>query len=98
MTEFSEADLAYIRGNYVPLAELCAERGESVAEVETLIDERRLPHPSYVLDDGTALFPCEYFRLVDEAGGVDELPEHFAAVIARQRALIAGSATSWSKT
>jgi hypothetical protein len=32
-----------------------------------------------VLDDGTAMFPADYFCLVDEAGGVDALPEHFAA-------------------
>jgi hypothetical protein len=25
------------------------------------------------------MFPADYFRLVDEAGGVDELREHFAA-------------------
>jgi hypothetical protein len=76
---FTEADLAYIRSNYVPLAELCAGRRESVPEVEALINERRLPRPSYVLEDGSRMFPRDYFRLVDDAGGVEQLPEHFAA-------------------
>ena len=43
------------------------------------MDARRLPRPSYVLDDGTEMFPTDYFRLVDEARGVDALPGHFAA-------------------
>ena len=73
------ADVAYITANYRTLGELCAGRPQSPAEVEELIAERRLPRPSYVLDDGTAMFPPDYFRLVDEAGGVDELPKHFAA-------------------
>jgi hypothetical protein len=78
-SKFTEADLAYIDANYLTLEGLCADRAESAAEVEALIAERRLPRPSYVLDDGTGMFPADFFRLVDEAGGVDELPEQFAA-------------------
>jgi hypothetical protein len=37
-----------------------------------------LPEPSYVLDDGTSMFPEDYFRLPDEAGGPARLREHFA--------------------
>jgi Family of unknown function (DUF6058) len=71
--------MAYIRANYLSLDELCADRPESAVALEALIDARRLPRPSYLLDDGTAMFPADYFRLVDGAGGVDALPEPFAA-------------------
>ncbi len=76
---FTAADVAYIRNNYVTLAELCAGRAESVADVEALIAAGHLPRPSYVRDDGTAMFPHDYFRLVDDAGGPAALPAHFAA-------------------
>jgi hypothetical protein len=76
---FTQADIDYFAANYVTLEELCAGRAESAADVEALIADRRLPRPSYVLPDGTGRFPADYFRLVDEAGGVDGLREHFAA-------------------
>jgi hypothetical protein len=76
---FTQADLDYLAANYVSLEELCDGRSESPADVEGLIAERRLPRPSYVLPDGTGRFLADYFRLVDEAGGVDGLREHFAA-------------------
>jgi Family of unknown function (DUF6058) len=78
VAEYTEADLAYFAANYHTLEELCAGRPEPLEEVQRLIDGRRLPQPSYVLPDGTGMFPHDYFRLVDEAGGVDVLPEHFA--------------------
>ena len=67
-----------LRREYRTLEDLCAGRSESPAEVSALIDERKLPGPSYVLDDGTPMFPPDYFRLLDEAGGVARLREHFA--------------------
>jgi Family of unknown function (DUF6058) len=76
---FTEADLAYLSANYVTLDELCADRAESAEEVRRLIEERKLPQPSYVLPDGTGMFPADYFRLVDDAGGIEGLREHFAA-------------------
>jgi hypothetical protein len=79
MAELTEADLAYLAANYVSLDELCADRAESPDQVRRLISERRLPAPSYVLPDGTGMFPADYFRLVDEAGGPDGLRDHFAA-------------------
>jgi Family of unknown function (DUF6058) len=79
MSEFTAADVDYIKANYVTLDELCANRPESPGAIQELIAARRLPCPSYVLDDGTEMFPADYFRLVDDAGGVDALPEHFAA-------------------
>jgi Family of unknown function (DUF6058) len=78
MTRFTAADLDYIKANYLTLDELCADGPESPVELKELIEARRLPRPSYVLDDGTAMFPADYFRLVDDAGGVDALSEHFA--------------------
>jgi hypothetical protein len=77
--ELSDADVEYIRAHYVTLDELCAGRAESPESVRRLIEQRRLPRPAYVLPDGTGMFPADYFRLVDEAGGADGLREHFAA-------------------
>jgi hypothetical protein len=79
MPEFTEADLAYLAANYLTLGELCEGRPESPEEVRALIVERRLPQPSYTIPDGNGMFPADYFRLVDEAGGVDGLRDHFAA-------------------
>jgi hypothetical protein len=78
MNTFTPADLAYIRANYLTLDELCKDRPDSPDAVEALIAARRLPRPSYVLDDGTGMFPPDYFRLVDKAGGVEALHAHFA--------------------
>jgi hypothetical protein len=75
---FTAADLAYIRANYLTLAELCAGRTETPEQVQALIDQGVLPRASYLLDDGTGIFPADYFGLVDEAGGPDRLREHFA--------------------
>ena len=75
----TQADIAYVRANYRTLEELCEGRAESPGKARELIAARRLAQPSYVLPDGTGMFPADYFRLVDEAGGVDGLREHFAA-------------------
>ena len=75
---FTAADLAYIRGDYRTLGELCAGRDETPAGVGRLIEKGLLPRPSYVLDDGTEMFPTDYFRLADEAGGAEALPAYFA--------------------
>src|SRR5438552_4669304 len=75
----TEADLEYISSNYLTLEHLCDGRAESANELRSLMAARRLPQPSYVRPDGTGMFPADYFRLVDEAGGVDRLREHFAA-------------------
>jgi hypothetical protein len=46
--------------------------------VRSEISAERLPQPSHVLPDGVEMVPDTYFLLVDEAGGVDRLREHFA--------------------
>jgi Family of unknown function (DUF6058) len=79
MPEFTEADLAYLAANYLTLEELCDGRPEAPEEVRALIAGRRLPQPSYTTPDGVEMFPADYFRLVDEAGGVESLRGHFAA-------------------
>lgn len=77
--KLSDADVEYVRDNYVTLDELCADRSETSEQVEQLIEQGRLPQPSYVLEEGTGFFPRDYFRLVDEAGGPAELRTSFAA-------------------
>ena len=79
MVKLSDADLEYISSNYLTLERLCKGRAESPEELRGLIADRKLPQPSYVLPDGTGMFPADYFRLVDDAGGVDGLRDHFAA-------------------
>ena len=74
---YSEADLGYFRKHFRTLEEVCTGRPETPDEVRRLIDERKLPQPSYVLDDGTELVPADYFRFVDVAGSVDGLREEY---------------------
>jgi hypothetical protein len=76
--EYTAADLDYLRANYLTLEQVCAERPESPVELRALIAKGRLPKPSYVLEDGTELFPADYFRFVDEAGGPSGLRARFA--------------------
>jgi hypothetical protein len=75
---YTAADLDYLRVNYLTLEQVCAERSDSPEEIRALIAKGRLPKPSYVLDDGTELFPADYFRFVDEAGGPGRLRARFA--------------------
>lgn len=74
---FTAGDLAYLSESYVPLGQLCEGRAETRDEVERMVSRGQLPKPSYVLDDGTGMFPADYFALVDDAGGVERLERHF---------------------
>jgi hypothetical protein len=76
--DYTAADLDYLRANYFTLEQVCARRPESPEKIRALIAKGRLPKPSYVLDDGTDMFPADYFRFVDEAGGPDALRARFA--------------------
>jgi hypothetical protein len=76
--EYTPADLDYLRENYFTLEQVCADRPEAPEEIRALIAQGRLPKPSYVLDDGTELYPADYFRFVDEAGGPGTLRARFA--------------------
>jgi Family of unknown function (DUF6058) len=74
---FTDADVAYLRSTFATLDDICAGRPETPAEVRVLIVERRLPRPSYVLEDGTEFVPLDYFALADAAGGVDGLRDEY---------------------
>jgi uncharacterized protein DUF6058 len=74
---FTDADAEYVSGNYFTLEELCSGRGDAPDDVRALIERRELPAPSYVLDDGTEMFPADYFVLVDQAGGAEGLRSEF---------------------
>jgi hypothetical protein len=76
--DYTAADVEYVRTNYLTLEQVCAERPESPEEIRDLIAQGRLPRASYVLDDGAEMFPADYFRFVDEAGGPDALAGRFA--------------------
>jgi hypothetical protein len=69
-------DDAWIRARYPTLDELCAARGDDAAVWRAEIDAGRMPGPSYELD-GAGRFPPAYFGLVDAAGSVAALREHF---------------------
>jgi hypothetical protein len=83
----SDADVAYVRANFRPLAELCRERGERLVRAQKLVRERLLPAPSYFLPDGTEMVPDDYFALLDEVGGPKRLRSEF-----ERRYLAAGGA------
>ena len=72
-------DVDYITAAFVPLDDLARDRGFEPDDVRADIRARRLPEPSYVLDDGTAMLPPDYFALAEEAGGVERLRDLFVA-------------------
>jgi hypothetical protein len=77
---FSPADQAYVEAEYATLEQLCAHRtGEphDPEQVRRLVAAGQLPGPAYVLPDGREMFWPDYFDLVDAAGGVDALHDHF---------------------
>jgi len=84
---FTDADVAYLRSTFATLDDICAGRPETPAGVRALIVERRLPRPSYVLEDGTEFVPRDYFALADAAGGVgglrDEYERRYRATLRR---------------
>jgi len=79
MVELSHRDIRYVLAEYHSLADLCADRDQTPAEVKALIAAGRLPAATYLLPSGDQRFPPDYFALVDEAGGVASLPDRFRA-------------------
>jgi hypothetical protein len=73
----TEADVAYVRANFLTLEQACAGRRESPDEVRRLIAANELPQPSYVLPDGTEMVPADYFAIAD--AGREEFARRFAA-------------------
>jgi len=95
----ADADVAYVRAGFVPLEELCEERGEDEAACRTAIAEGRLPAASYLLADGTEMFPSDYFALADAAGGIQQLREAFlkrySAAAAAETTRLATAEEEW---
>jgi Family of unknown function (DUF6058) len=71
-------DVAYIENGFRRLEELRAERSMSPIDLRDLRDRRLLPHPTYVLDDGSEMVPEDYFDLLDAATDPSRIQEHFA--------------------
>lgn len=74
----TEADKAYFREYFITLDQACEDTDWSIEDVRRWMAAGELPRPSYVLDGGTEIVPPDYFDLVDEAGGIDELRGWFA--------------------
>jgi hypothetical protein len=70
-------DVAYVRREFVPLAEVCAREGIPLAEVRDMVHTGQLPKPPYVLPDGTEMVSDDYFELIHDAGSLERLREHF---------------------
>jgi hypothetical protein len=77
MPDFTAADLAYIRRDYLDLETACAQRGIAIDDARALIAARVLPRPAYVLDDGTEMVAPDHFALLDEAGAPDRVRAGF---------------------
>lgn len=60
--ELTDRDLEYVEANYVTLEEA----------LQDAIERGVLPRPSYVLPDGTAMVPADYFALVDVRPAFEE--------------------------
>ena len=58
----SDADLEYVRREFVPLADLCRTNGRDLDEVRAAIAARRLPGFPY---PGQEYVPANYFELPD---------------------------------
>ena len=62
-------DDAYVRAGFVPATD----------EQLALMAEGRMPLPSYLLSDGTAMVPADHDELASVAGGVERLHDWFVA-------------------
>jgi hypothetical protein len=64
-------DISYVRANFAPLEQLCANRSEFVDDVMSWVHARAFPLPTYLLEEpgGSTLlmYPPDVFALVDEA-------------------------------
>jgi hypothetical protein len=80
MDMLSQADVTYVRAGYMTLEEHCADRFETPDELLGLVERGLLPRPSYILPDGTPMFPADWLALADESGG----PEHVRKLFTRR--------------
>ena len=57
------ADIRYVAANFQTLERLCERTATTDRErVERDIERRRIPGPSYTVEDGTPYFPADYFQ------------------------------------
>jgi hypothetical protein len=75
---YSTNDLAYLHAEYRTLDDLCLDRPDSPEQTREAIAAGLLPRPTYVLPEGVELFTPDFFALLDSAGSLAELPNHFA--------------------
>jgi Family of unknown function (DUF6058) len=96
----TNADLDYIRSNFVALDDLARDRGLPPEAIRREIVDGRLPKASYVLDDGTEMVPRDYLSLADEAGGVERLRHLFlsryTAAADRERQSLETAEDEWA--
>jgi Family of unknown function (DUF6058) len=95
----SDADVEYIRSDFVDLDELCRRSSREPAAVRAQIDAGVLPRASYVLDDGSEMVPPDYFALAEEAGGAEGLRgwflERYERAAAAERDVSASAEEEW---
>jgi Family of unknown function (DUF6058) len=77
--QMTPADVAYARANYFTRDELLVGRHETADELRAAMREGELPRPTYVLPDGTELFPADWLDLLDESGGGEQARSRFIA-------------------
>jgi Family of unknown function (DUF6058) len=65
----TDADIAYVEREFVPLDRLCTAAGRDLAETRARIAARELPAPPY---PGLEYVPADYFELPDAAAFVSE--------------------------
>ncbi|HTJ26746.1 MAG TPA: DUF6058 family natural product biosynthesis protein [Candidatus Limnocylindria bacterium] len=72
-------DERYVRAWFVPLDLLAPPHGWDPENLRLAIAQRRIPQPTYVLADGTAMLPADYFALVGDPAASASLRERFFA-------------------
>jgi hypothetical protein len=70
-------DIRYVQANFLPLSELVDRAGHDIAVVSTLIDDGLLPQPSYVLPDGTGMFPADHLAMWESGDATTDLSKRF---------------------
>ena len=73
----SAEDLAYVRAGYATLEELAHGRSIPVAQMRAWVGVQ-MPRATYVLPDGERRYARDWWRLFDDAGGIEGVGEVFA--------------------
>jgi hypothetical protein len=77
--EMTAEDDEYVSEWYVPVEDVAREEGMAIDELARLMLGGALPLPSYIRSDGTFMVGRDLLALPTAVGGVDRLPEWFAA-------------------